>query len=131
MATSDPERHREVFVTMKLTITSEEQTEKATATSNAMQALFRRCLPLLLFVACAAVIPYFVPYDVLDRLPRALVVGYYSLLAIIAGWFGINWILRSARLGARTERNYSGDLDEEARRKVLELLRSAARGADR
>jgi hypothetical protein len=131
MATSDPERHRQALVTMRFTITSEEQAEQVTAASNSMQALLRHYLPLLLFVACAAVIPYFVPYDVLNRLPRVLVICYYSLLAFIAGWFGINWILRTARLVVRASLSYSGDLDEEARRKVLELLHSAARGTGR
>ncbi|HEV8640811.1 MAG TPA: hypothetical protein VGV13_06915 [Methylomirabilota bacterium] len=120
MATPDPERHPEGLVTMRLTITSEEQAEQVTAATRSAQALVRHYLPLLLFVACAAIIPYFIPSGALNSLPPVLVVGYYSLLAFIAGWFGINWILRTARLVVRASRSYSGDLDEEARRKVLE-----------
>jgi len=54
---------------------------------------------LLLLIACMllALVPYSVPENLIQSLPRFGVVLYYTVLSLLAGWFGITWIWQAAR----------------------------------
>jgi hypothetical protein len=129
MGSTGSERRPETLVTMKLVIASEEPTDQVnTAGASAARQLLRRYLPILVLAALAALIPYFFPYDSISDVPRRVVVTYYGLLAVVAGLFGIIWILRTARLVVSPEGEADINLNEDARRKLLEVLHSTTRG---
>lgn len=129
MGSSDLEKHREPHVTMRFVIASEDPTEHLT-TGASSPGRVPWLYPLVLALAVlSALIPFFFLSDLMNAVPRRFVVAWYGLLALVAGWFGIRWIiLLTARLVLSTKGEADVHLDEEAGKKVFEILHSAGRG---
>ena len=122
MSGSGPTTQREPHVTMRLTVTQDAVTGQVTmASKSAARALRRYPLLLLLFLA-GALIPFVAPLDLMNVIPRAVVVVWYGLLALAAGLCGIIWIIRAARLAFKGPAEVDIPLVGEARDKVLEAL---------
>jgi len=122
MSPSGPTTQPEAHVTMRLTVTQQAVSGQVTrAPKSAAQPLRRYPLLLLLSVA-GALIPFIAPLDLMNVIPRAVVVVWYGLLALAAGLCGIIWIIRAARLAFKGPAAVDIPLVGEAREKVLEAL---------
>lgn len=122
MSPSGPTTQPGAHMTMRLTVTQQAVSGQVTrAPKSAARALRRYPLLLLLSVA-GALIPFVAPLDLMNVIPRAVVVVWYGLLALAAGLCGIIWIIRAARLAFKGPAEVDIPLVGEAREKVLEAL---------
>jgi hypothetical protein len=96
MSPSGPTNEPEAHVTMRLTVTHQAVTGQVTKASKGAAQVLRRYPLLLLLCLAGALIPFVDPLDLMNVIPRAVVVVWYSLLALAAGLCGIIWIIRAA-----------------------------------
>lgn len=122
MTPSGPTTQSEAHVTMRLTITQQAVSGQVTTASKSAARALRRYPLLLLLSVAGALIPFVAPLDLMNVIPRAVVVMWYGLLALAAGLCGIIWIIRAARLAFKGPAEVDIPLVGEAREKVLEAL---------
>lgn len=117
---------------MRLIIESEASTEQVKATASGPTRALRLRYPLVLALSVlGALIPFFAPLGLMSAIPRLFVVAWYGFLAVVAGVFGIRWILLTARLVFGTKGGGGIELDEEAQNKLFEVLHPTVRGTGR
>ncbi len=122
MTPSGPTTQPEAHVTMRLTVTQQAVGGQATKVSRSAARALRRYPLLLLLSVAGALIPFVAPLDLMNVIPRAVVVLWYGLLALAAGLCGIIWIILAARLAFKAPAEVDIPLVGEAREKVLEAL---------
>ena len=122
MNPSGPTTRHEAHVTMRLVVTQQAVTGHATMASKRAGRALRRYPSFLLMFLMGALIPFVAPLDLMNVIPRAVVVVWYGLLALAAGLVGIVWIIRAARLALRGPAEVDVPLTGEAQEKVLEAL---------
>jgi ABC-type bacteriocin/lantibiotic exporter with double-glycine peptidase domain len=112
---------------MRIVVSTEGAASPVTITTKRIQ--WRRYGFILFISAILALAPFIVPLYLMNLVPRIVVVTWYTLLALVAGCFGIMWILSAARL-AFAAREADIQLAGEIRERVFEVLRSAVGGTE-
>lgn len=125
---SNPTVPHEARVTMRVIVTGEAPAGQATMASKSAVGALRHTVLLLLSLA-GALIPFVAPLELMNAIPRAIVVAWYGLLGLAAGLCGIVWIIRAARLPVNAQNEVDIPLVGEAQERILEALSS--RGTQR
>jgi len=126
---SNPTVPHEARVTMRVIVTGEAPAGQATMASKSAVRALRRHPVLLLLSLAGALIPFVAPLELMNAIPRAIVVAWYGLLGLAAGLCGIVWIIRAARLPFDAQNEVDIPLVGEAQERILEALSS--RGTQR
>jgi len=122
ISSASPATGREKGATMNVVIRLQASSLQTTVALKTLEPGLRRYPLALLLCAVAALVPYILSSAVMTSIPRAAIVLWYAVIALVAGLSGIMWILRTAllTLGARHETDIP--LHGETQQRVLEAL---------
>jgi len=109
---------------MRIIVTGQAPADHVTMASKSAARALRRYPVLLLLSLPGALIPFVAPLDLMNAIPRAIVVAWYGLLGLAAGLCGIVWIIRAARLPLNARNEVEIPLVGEAQERILEALSS-------
>jgi len=122
MSSSGPPTERERGATTNVVIRLQASSPQATAPPRAVAPGLRRYPVALLLCVLAAVLPYILPSATMTAIPRAAIVLWYAVIAVVAGLSGIMWILRTAFLTLGTRYESDIPLHGETQKRILEAL---------